>query len=90
MNKHIQKLKEFLLDKGIDEKEVVPYLEEIEKNMKNKKYGLIWEEQEENILAELKGKFPILNEVKEREIITSEEKSMNLLIEGDNLRVYIY
>lgn len=85
MNKHLVELKEFLLNKGVDEKELLPYLESIDKNMKNKKYGLVWEEQEENILAELKGKFPVLNEIKEREIITNIDKPMNLLIEGDNL-----
>lgn len=85
MNRELNILKEFLLEKGIKEDELLPYLEIIDRNMKNKKYGLVWEEQEENILAELKGKFPVLNEVEDRQIITDITKPMNLLIEGDNL-----
>lgn len=85
LNKELLELKKYLLSKGIKEDELTPYLDTINKNMKNKKYGLVWEEQEENIIDELRGKFPVLKEIKEKEIITDANKPMNLLIEGDNL-----
>lgn len=50
-----------------------------------KKYGLVWEEQVEEVEEFLKQHYPVLKEVKEREIKTDDEKPTNLLIEGDNL-----
>lgn len=37
MDKHVQEFNQFLLNKGIDEKEVTPYLRTIKKNTENKK-----------------------------------------------------
>lgn len=85
MNKKIKSLVDFLESKGIDKEEVQPYLSQIEKDLKNKKYGLVWEEQEENIYKDLKSNFPILREVKEKEIKINENDLTHLLIEGDNL-----
>ncbi len=57
---------------------------EIEKLKKRKKYGLVWEEQEEKFDKDTLGKLPVLKEVKNREIKTDKKAPVNLLIEGDN------
>jgi len=55
---------------------------------KRKKYGLVWEDKDEEVVkmcADLnKKKFPVLKEVKNKEIKTDKNKPVNLLIEGDN------
>lgn len=86
MNKKIESLVNFLESKGVDKEEIQPYLSQIEKDLKNKKYGLIWEEQEEKIYENLKKNFPILKDIKEKEIKTKNNDNLtNILIEGDNL-----
>ena len=85
MNKKIESLVEYLETKGITKDEVQPYLSQIEKDLKSKKYGLVWEEQQENIYENLKNNFPILKEVEENEIKTDDNDLTNILIEGDNL-----
>jgi len=57
---------------------------EIEKLKKRKKYGIVWEEKEEKVVAQCKKELPILKEVKNKEIMTDKNKPVNLLIEGDN------
>lgn len=57
---------------------------EIEKLKKRKKYGLVWEEQEEKFDKDALGKLPVLKEIKNREIKTDKKAPVNLLIEGDN------
>ena len=42
------------------------------------------EKTKEEFTSESKNKFPVLAEVKDKEIITDKEKPVNLLIEGDN------
>ena len=52
----------------------------------HKKYGLVWEEKKEDVEERLREQLPILTEVKERAIISSEADAPNhILIEGDNL-----
>jgi len=51
---------------------------------KKKKYGLVWEEKPEDVVEMCKEKLPVLKEVKNKEIIIDKDKSVNLLIEGDN------
>ena len=53
---------------------------------KKKKYGLVWdsEREPEKVVEMCKEKFPVLKEVKVKEIITDKNKPINLLIEGDN------
>lgn len=86
MNKKIESLVDFLESKGIDKEEIQPYLSQIEKDLKNKKYGLVWEEQEEEVYESLKNNLPILKEVTEKEIKNNNDMA-NLLIEGDNLEI---
>lgn len=53
---------------------------------KVKKYGLVWENQNENKLIELRNKYPNLKELKDKEIINDLSKPVNILIEGDNIQ----
>jgi adenine-specific DNA-methyltransferase len=61
-------------------------IELIEKMEGKKKYGLVWDEEKvpEKVVTECQDKFPVLTEVKEREIITDENEPTHILIEGDN------
>src|SRR5665648_57358 len=59
-------------------------IKEIKQLRKRKKYGLVWEDKSEDVVERCKTELPVLEEVKEKEIITDSEKPMNLLIEGDN------
>ena len=52
----------------------------------HKKYGLVWEEKEEDVEERLRDELPILREVKERFIDSDTPDAPNhVLIEGDNL-----
>jgi len=59
-------------------------IKEIEQLRKRKKYGLVWEDKPENVVEQCKTELPVLEEVKNKEIITDPNKPVNLLIEGDN------
>lgn len=60
-------------------------IERLKKELKKKKkYGLVWEEKPEEVVEMCKEKLPVLQEVKNKKIITDKEKPVNLLIEGDN------
>ena len=53
---------------------------------KQKRYGLVWEDKPEDVEEELRNNLPVLNEVKERAIISNNNDVPNhVLIEGDNL-----
>ncbi|WP_411681722.1 site-specific DNA-methyltransferase [Clostridium thailandense] len=52
---------------------------------KIKKYGLVWEEQIEEAEEILKNNYPVLTEVKEKELCNGNTNITNVLIEGDNL-----
>lgn len=60
-------------------------LGEIEKELKSKKYGLVWEEHEEAVDVQMKTQIPVFTEVKEKEIYADENGAYNFLLEGDNL-----
>lgn len=53
---------------------------------KRKKYGLVWDEEKtkEKFETEAEGKFPVLKEIKSKEIKTDPEQLTHILIEGDN------
>ncbi len=52
----------------------------------HKKYGLVWEEKAEDVEERLREQLPVLNEVKERAIVSDDADAPNhILIEGDNL-----
>jgi len=58
-------------------------IKEIKKLEKRKKYGIVWEEKIEKIAELCKKKLPILEELN-YEIKVDDNKSYNILIEGDN------
>ncbi|MBR5081747.1 MAG: site-specific DNA-methyltransferase [Bacteroidales bacterium] len=52
----------------------------------HKKYGLVWEDKQEDVEERLREQLPVLTEVKERRIISGAPDAPNhILIEGDNL-----
>lgn len=60
-------------------------INEIETEITEKKYGLVWEEHEERVDVEMQTKVPVFTEVADREIVSDEKLSYNFLLEGDNL-----
>src|SRR3989344_4159755 len=75
-------------------------IKEVNALRKQKTYGLVWEKDKtqesfdyyinwdgvknEEKFPEAEHKFPVLKELKDKEIITEKDKDFNLLIEGDN------
>ena len=58
----------------------------IEMLRKQKKYGLVWEEHEEEVDVKMKTHIPVFTEIKEKEIVGNPESDeYNFLLEGDNL-----
>lgn len=61
-------------------------INQIEKELTSKKYGLVWEEHEEEVDVKMQTHIPVFTEVKEREIVgDSDSEEYNFLLEGDNL-----
>lgn len=61
-------------------------INQIEKELTSKKYGLVWEEHEEEVDVKMQTHIPVFTEVGEREIIGDpESEQYNFLLEGDNL-----
>ena len=61
-------------------------LNEIENALREKKYGLVWEEHSEAVDDMLKDNIPILIEDPERRLCKDESLPWNFIIEGDNLQ----
>ena len=52
----------------------------------HKRYGLVWEDKVEEVEEQLQEQLPILSEVTDKRILSTEENAPNhILIEGDNL-----
>lgn len=62
---------------------LLTYLSEIEKEIKGKKYGLVFEDHREGIDEVLENNTPVLTE--DRELFIDNGGQINFLIEGDNL-----
>ena len=61
-------------------------LNEIINELTKKKYGLVWEQHEENVDKEMKTKIPVFTEMEDKEIISkTSDEGFNFLLEGDNL-----
>lgn len=60
-------------------------LGEIESALTAKKYGLVWEEHEEEVDKKMVDNIPVFVEDLEKEIISNPDDKCNFLIEGDNL-----
>ena len=65
-------------------KEVESLKNEIKKLKSRKKYGLLWEEKPEQIAELCKNKLPVITEEDSKEIKTTKDGLMNIIIEGDN------
>ena len=72
-------------EENLSKEKLLAEIERLKKELKKrKKYGLVWEEKPEDVVEMCKKSLPVLKEVKNKEIITDENKPVNLLIEGDN------
>ncbi len=80
MLSYLNQLKEIHTD---DESRIA--LEKIETALTEKKYGLVWEEHEEEVDKQLVHNIPVFREVEERKIVSDEIEGFNFLLEGDNL-----
>ncbi|MFD1406415.1 site-specific DNA-methyltransferase [Robinsoniella peoriensis] len=61
-------------------------INEIENELTEKKYGLVWEKHEENVDVQMRSNVPVFTEVKDKEILgVSDSNDFNFLLEGDNL-----
>lgn len=80
MLSYLNQLKEIHTD---DESRIA--LEKIEIALTEKKYGLVWEEHEEEVDKQLVHNIPVFREVEERKIVSDEIEGFNFLLEGDNL-----
>ena len=63
--------------------QLLEYIAEIEKEIKGKKYGLVFEEHRESIDEVLENNLPVLSE--DESLFINNGGQMNFLIEGDNL-----
>lgn len=60
-------------------------LNKIENALNEKKYGLVWEEHNENVYSMLSKNIPVFTEFNERKIESDIKGNYNFLLEGDNL-----
>ena len=67
-----------------DDDEVLVAINEVENEINEKKYGLVWEEHSEEVEERMVDEVPIFVEDKDKEI-TMTDNDYNFLLEGDNL-----
>lgn len=81
----INKIKKYVASAKQDENtaRLLTYIADIEKDIKGKKYGLVFEEHREAIDEILEQNTPVLTE--EKDLFIDNGGQMNFLIEGDNL-----
>lgn len=81
----IKEIKQFIASSPQDENTstLLSYIADIEKDIKGKKYGLVFEEHKEKIDEMLENHTPVLSE--EKELFIDNGGQMNFLLEGDNL-----
>lgn len=80
MLKYLNQLKEIHID---TESQIA--LEKIQTALTEKKYGLVWEEHEEEVDKMIVKNIPVFTEIEERKIISVKNGDFNFLLEGDNL-----
>ncbi len=69
----------------LNKEELFSRIKELEEKLKRKtKYGLVWEDKDEDVVLECENKYPILKNIKERSIRNNKGGPVNVLIEGDN------
>lgn len=83
--KKIEDIKTFILSSPQDDNtaQLLTYISDIEKDIKGKKYGLVFEEHREGIDEVLENNLPVLTE--DTDLFIDNGGQMNFLIEGDNL-----
>ena len=81
----INAIKAFISSASQDENtaQLLAYIADIEKDIKGKKYGLVFEEHRENINEILENNLPVLTDA--NNLFIDNGGQMNFLIEGDNL-----
>lgn len=81
----IKEIKQFIASSPQDENTatLLSYIADIEKDIKGKKYGLVFEEHKEAIDEILESNTPVLSE--EKDLFIDNGGQMNFLLEGDNL-----
>ena len=81
----LKEIRKFIASSAQDENtgNLLTYLSELEKEVKGKKYGLVFEEHREGIDEMLDTHTPVLME--DKDLFISNGGQMNFLIEGDNL-----
>ena len=60
-------------------------INQIQKELTSKKYGLVWEEHDEEVFTMMNHSIPVFSEEYDREIIMDESFPYNFILEGDNL-----
>lgn len=60
-------------------------INEIQNELINKKYGLVWEDHEESVDVMIRKNVPVFTEIKEKELRKLDDCNCNFLLEGDNL-----
>ena len=82
---HIEEIRAFLKKSLYDEnaRQLASYLNDLEREVKGKKYGLVFEKHKEAIDEKLENNLPVLTE--EKELFIGNGGEMNFLLEGDNL-----
>lgn len=80
MLEYLNHLKEIHTD---DESRIA--LGKIETALTEKKYGLVWEEHEEEVDKKLVHNIPVFREIEDKKIVVDENADFNFLLEGDNL-----
>lgn len=82
---HIEEIRTFLKKSLYDEnaRQLASYLNDLEREVKGKKYGLIFEEHKESIDETLENHLPVLTE--EKDLFVDNGGELNFLLEGDNL-----
>lgn len=83
--KKIEDIKTFIQSSPQDDNtaQLLAYISDIEKDIKGKKYGLVFEEHREGIDELLENNLPVLTE--DTDLFIDNGGQMNFLIEGDNL-----
>ncbi|MBE5741213.1 MAG: site-specific DNA-methyltransferase [Clostridiales bacterium] len=81
----IKYIREFISNAQQDEntENLLKYISDIEKDIKTKKFGLVFEEHKESIDETLETHVPVLTE--EKDLFVDNGDNLNFLIEGDNL-----
>ncbi len=83
--RRIKEIRQFISKAPQDENtgNLLAYLSELAKEIKSKKYGLVFEEHKERIDETLETHLPVLTE--DKELFLDHGGPMNFLLEGDNL-----